>query len=97
MGKAASTGIDGSSVGLSASKTFIITSEGSLATDQDNYAGGTGEDAGKMALSTGLSIYRGDNTDDTAVDTTAGGTAGSANAKSGETSLSLIQLLLWRW
>ena len=74
MGKAASTAIDGSSVGLSASKTFIITSEGSLATDQDNYAGGTGEDAGKMALSTGLSIYRGDNTDDTAVDTTAGGT-----------------------
>ena len=74
MGKAASTGIDGSSVGLSASKTFIITSEGSLATDQDNYAGGTGEEAEIYALSTGLSIYRGDNTDDTAVDTTAGGT-----------------------
>ena len=74
MGKAASTAIDGSSDGLSASKTFIITSEGSLATDQDNYAGGTGEDAGTMALTTGVSIYRGDNTDDTAIDTTAGGT-----------------------
>ena len=74
MGKAASTAIDGSSDGLSASKTFIITSEGSLATDQDNYAGGTGEDAGTMALTTGISIYRGDNTDDTAIDTTAGGT-----------------------
>ena len=72
MGKAASTAIDGSSDGLSASKTFIITSEGSLATDQDNYAGGTGEDAGTMALTTGISIYRGDNTDDTAIDTSGG-------------------------
>ena len=73
MGKAAATGINGSTAGLTASKTYIITTEDldadstSLATDQDNY-NATDEDAYSLANSTGVSIFRGDNSDGTAID-----------------------------
>ena len=74
MGKAASTAIDGSSDGLSASKTFIITSQDAdadgtdmEAADQSNY-NATDEAAYDLASSTGVSIYRGNNSDDTAID-----------------------------
>ena len=73
MGKAAATGINGSTAGLTASKTYIITTEDldadstSLATDQDNY-NATDEDAYSLANSTGVTIYRGDNSDGTAID-----------------------------
>ena len=73
MGKAAATGINGSTAGLSASKTYIITTEDldadgtALATDEDNY-NATDEAAYSLANSTGVSIYRGDNSDGTAID-----------------------------
>ena len=91
MGKAASTGIDGSSVGLSASKTYIITSDGSdsLAAliKLYNYAGGTGEEAayGLSYSYRCLSIYQGDNSDDTAVDTTETGILQVGDAQKLET------------
>ena len=73
MGKAASTGINGSTAGLTASKTFIITTDDldadstSLSTDENNY-NATDEDAYSLASSTGVSIFRGDNSDGTAID-----------------------------
>jgi len=81
MGKAASTGIDGNASGLSAgtsTKTYIITSKGALGdgtagTNDDNYqyaAAGVDDAAGVFGALGGVSaIFRGDNSDGTAVDT----------------------------
>ena len=91
MGSAAATGIQGSTAGLTASKTYIITSldqdgDGTdIAADQNSYnnedgvAGTSDEAAFTLATATGVSaIYRGDNSDGTAIDTTETiGTAGT--------------------
>ena len=96
-GKAAATGIQGSTAGLTASKTYIITSldqdgDGTaLAATEDSYnnesgTAGTSEEAAfTLATATGVSaIYTGTNSDDVAVDTTeTNGTAG-ANAQVGD-------------
>ena len=97
MGKSTSTGIDGSASGLTASKTYVITTldqdanDTDLAATEDSYVNedgtaGTSEEAAfTLATADGVSaIYTGTNTDDVAVDTTeTNGTAGT-NAAVGD-------------